>query len=104
MTKRKNPAAQALGRIGGSRNTPAQQAARRKNAKKGGRPFDYRIVDDARSSSLTVWRRVDNEWRPLETFTPGALIQLASYLRATKPRMQVYTIDVDGTVRYRKGE
>lgn len=34
----KNPAAVALGRLGGSANTPAQNAARAKNAKKGGWP------------------------------------------------------------------
>jgi hypothetical protein len=33
-----NLAAQALGRLGGSRNTPAQVAARLKNAKRAGRP------------------------------------------------------------------
>jgi hypothetical protein len=40
MTKapKKNPAAQALGRLGGSANSPAQLAARRKNAKLAGRP------------------------------------------------------------------
>ena len=34
----KNPAAVALGRLGGSANTPAQQKARKRNAKKGGWP------------------------------------------------------------------
>lgn len=34
----KNPAAVALGSLGGSRNTPAQNAARAKNGKLGGRP------------------------------------------------------------------
>ncbi len=34
----KNPAAVALGKLGGSRNTPAQNAARAKNGKLGGRP------------------------------------------------------------------
>ena len=34
----KNPAAVALGRLGGSRNTTKQNAARAKNAKKAGRP------------------------------------------------------------------
>jgi len=34
----KNAAAVALGRLGGSRNTPAQDAARAKNAKRAGRP------------------------------------------------------------------
>jgi hypothetical protein len=34
----KNPHAVALGRKGGSRNTPAQQAARARNSKLGGWP------------------------------------------------------------------
>ena len=34
----KNPAAQALGRLGGSANTPAQVKARLRNAKFAGRP------------------------------------------------------------------
>ena len=34
----KNAAAQALGRLGGSRNTPAQRKARAANAKFAGRP------------------------------------------------------------------
>lgn len=33
-----NPHAQALGRLGGSANTPAQNAARAENARLGGRP------------------------------------------------------------------
>jgi hypothetical protein len=37
-TTTKNPAAQALGRLGGSANTPAQQAQRRAAAKLAGRP------------------------------------------------------------------
>ena len=38
MKPRKNPAAVALGRKGGKANTEAQNAARRENGKKGGRP------------------------------------------------------------------
>lgn len=37
-TKPKNTAAVALGRMGGSRNTPAQNEARKRNGKLGGRP------------------------------------------------------------------
>lgn len=37
-TPTKNPAAQALGRLGGAANTPAQNKARRKNAQHAGRP------------------------------------------------------------------
>ena len=36
--KPKNPAAVALGRLGGKAKTEAQAAARRENGKKGGRP------------------------------------------------------------------
>ncbi len=35
---RKNAAAQALGRLGGAANTPAQHAARQQNAQRAGRP------------------------------------------------------------------
>jgi hypothetical protein len=39
MTKpTKNPAAVALGRLGGSKNTEAQNEARRINGRKGGKP------------------------------------------------------------------
>lgn len=37
-TKRKNPAAVALGRLGGSKATAAQKAAARRNGALGGRP------------------------------------------------------------------
>lgn len=37
-TPHKNPAAQALGRLGGQANTKAQNRARKANAQKGGRP------------------------------------------------------------------
>lgn len=36
--KQKNPAAVALGRLGGSRATEAQRAAARRNGKLGGKP------------------------------------------------------------------
>ena len=38
QTNAKNPAAQALGRLGGVKNTPAQVKARARNAKFAGRP------------------------------------------------------------------
>lgn len=38
QTPKKNPAAQALGRLGGSKNTAAQVKARLKNSKLAGRP------------------------------------------------------------------
>jgi len=38
MPDTKNKAAQALGRLGGAANTPAQQRARRRNAQFAGRP------------------------------------------------------------------
>ena len=37
-TSRKNPAAQALGRLGGQANSPAQNKARARNAQLAGRP------------------------------------------------------------------
>ncbi len=43
----KDPNAVALGKKGGSRNTPAQTAARARNmAKNPGPPFKYRLVGD----------------------------------------------------------
>jgi hypothetical protein len=36
--RKKNRTAQRLGRLGGQANTPAQQAARRRNAQRAGRP------------------------------------------------------------------
>lgn len=38
MTPAKNPAAMALGRLGGSRSTPAKAKAAKSNGKLGGRP------------------------------------------------------------------
>ena len=38
MSTDKNPHAQALGRLGGSKNSAAQNAARARNGKLGGRP------------------------------------------------------------------
>jgi hypothetical protein len=38
MAPRKNPAAQALGRLGGQASTPAKAEAARANGAKGGRP------------------------------------------------------------------
>ena len=38
MVEKKNKAAQALGRLGGSANTRAQQRARKRNAQLAGRP------------------------------------------------------------------
>ncbi len=40
----KNPAAVALGRLGGKKKTEAQTLARRDNGKKGGRPKKKLIV------------------------------------------------------------
>jgi hypothetical protein len=38
MTEKKNPAAVALGKLGGSKKSDKKAAAVRKNGKKGGRP------------------------------------------------------------------
>jgi hypothetical protein len=38
MAPKKNPAAVALGRLGGSKATEAQKAASRRNGARGGRP------------------------------------------------------------------
>lgn len=60
----KDPAAVAFGRRGGRANTPAQQAARRRNARLGGRPPHYRVVSWSDEGS-TLERRVGSQWIPL---------------------------------------
>jgi hypothetical protein len=45
--KSKNPAAVALGKLGGAACTPAQNAARKRNAKKGGWPKGRKRKPDA---------------------------------------------------------
>jgi hypothetical protein len=59
---RKNPAAVALGRRGGKANTPAQQAARAENGKKGGAPRkDGHTCERCRKRHLAefVWLELD---------------------------------------------
>lgn len=56
MTK-KNPAAVALGRLGGKANTPAQQAARAKNAKLGGRPRKLHTLTESKKVVTTKVQR-----------------------------------------------
>lgn len=72
---RKNPAAVALGRKGGKANTEAQQAARRRNIAKGGRPKLYRIIGDA------LERHVDGRWLVLE---PPYDTAAAAFLRRNR--------------------
>lgn len=61
----KNPAAVALGALGGRRNTEAQRAARSANARKGGRPA-WRSGPLAptlhRDGSVTYWSIYDQRW------------------------------------------
>ena len=47
MTRRKDPAAVSLGRRGGAAATPAQAAASRINARKGGRPMGRASIERA---------------------------------------------------------
>ena len=59
---RKNPAAVALGRKGGQANTEAQNAARRRNGRKGGRPVveaEAPTTDDALPREVTLTIRVE---------------------------------------------
>lgn len=58
---RKNPHAVALGRRGGKANTPAQAAARATNARKGGRPREYRLRADG-----TLEHQQGGRWLVLE--------------------------------------
>lgn len=48
-----NPAAVALGRLGGLRATPAQKAAARRNGRLGGRP---KLTDEERASQERMRR------------------------------------------------
>lgn len=72
----KHPAAVALGRLGGRRNTEAQQAARRRNARRGGRPPTYRLLDGE------LQRRDGDRWLALEP--PYDAAALAYLRRATR--------------------
>ena len=54
-------AASLLGRLGGSRNTPAQQKARAANRNQHGRPSRYRFLDLGRLQRLDGDRWVDLE-------------------------------------------
>ena len=53
-------AAVALGRRGGQVNSPAQQAARRRNGQLGGAPRRYRLAGD------TLERREGDHWLTLD--------------------------------------
>ena len=67
MSPRKNPHAVALGRRGGNANTPAQQAARSRNGKNGGRPMIYRL-----SARGHVERLADGEYVRVEPLDNAA--------------------------------
>lgn len=55
----KNPHAQALGRLGGSKNTPSQNKARKANARKGGWPKGRprKIVGEVKPD---IWDKYDH--------------------------------------------
>jgi len=84
--KKKNPAAQEIGRLGGLKNSPAQQAARARKGRPGGRPPEYRIEE--RGPAVAVHhkdRRTADGWRQMHRLTPRALDVLAEWMRAHKP-------------------
>ncbi len=83
MAKRKNPAAQALGRLGGSKNTEAQNRARRRNARKGGRPHEYRM--EQHPNGYVLYRREE----PVRQLSTAALLFLAKWIRENKPRQAI---------------
>jgi hypothetical protein len=101
---RKNPHAVALGTKGGQARTPKKIAAARVNARKAGRKPKWRIeeLDD----DLYLRRRVSSplsadEWEPVTTFTPAALVYVATWLREHRPKTQVTAIS-EGAITHRK--
>jgi hypothetical protein len=71
---RKNPAAVSLGRLGGKAGTPAQDAARRLNARKGGR----KPRSGERATRRLVIGLTESEWLAIEA-------HLDSYARKIEP-------------------
>jgi len=79
-TPKKNSAAQALGRLGGSKNTAAQNAARAQNAQRAGRPRRVctrcgepvigghvdRELDGTCGPSAWRWQQRDSKLTPAE--------------------------------------
>lgn len=92
----KNRAAQSLGRRGGSRNTPAQQIARRANALKGGRPADFLVLDNGKGA-LTLQHR---DGQPVTHLSTKAVLFVTRWLNQHKPGMFIH-ID-GGIIRYAK--
>jgi hypothetical protein len=108
MSKRKNPAAVALGRKGGSKNTPAQQAWRTGRKPGAGRKPTYRVqqTGTAQAGTLVLNRRTPTpfgviDWRHVDAFTPAMLLYLAKWVRATLPNVSIVSID-GGVISYRK--
>lgn len=102
MAKRKNRAAQELGRKGGKANTLAQMEARRRNAVKGGRPqlYDIQHHGTPTRGTLIVHRRGDDDaWHACQTLSPAMLNQVAKWLRENLRRAQVVSID-SGVISY----
>lgn len=71
---KKNPAAVALGRlggrIGGRSKSAAKVAAARENAKKGGRPRTKTATKFHRDGSVTYWSIYDQTWKKRVFFVP----------------------------------
>lgn len=93
---RKDPHAIALGRKGGSANTPAQLAARRKNALKGGRKLAYRVQPIGHFFRLE--HRRGDDWYGVVELGPRHLLHLAKWLREQKPKMAIRTIQKGGEI------
>jgi hypothetical protein len=73
----KNPHAQALGRLGGKAKSPAKTAAVRRNARLGGAPSRYRVVDGV------LQRKDAGRWRILH---PPYDAAAKAYLRRQRNR------------------
>jgi hypothetical protein len=94
-----NPAAQALGRLGGRANTPAQKAQRRAAAKRAGRPrrvctrclqpvvggHSDRALDASCGAHGWRWERAGVRHEAPKSRDAAALDRIAEWLRAPEP-------------------
>lgn len=58
----RHPAAVSLGKLGGTKTSPAKTAAVRANGKKGGRPRGYTDLTLHRDGTVTYWSVYRQQW------------------------------------------